>query len=175
MGDVYHECLIKRKMTAIGIALRVLFVLICIACILFTVVFGPIAILLGVAFIYVTRYIFQSTDVEYEYMYLSGECQIDKICGKMRRKGCGKIEMDKVEIVAPEGHEALETFEKQVYKLRDFSSLQKDAVRYVVFERKDSSLIKVIFEPNEDIVKEMQLVAPRKVIIKGGKGNLNFF
>lgn len=167
MGEVYHEWLIKRRMTVTGIALRVLFVMMCVASIILTLVFGPISFVVGVALAYLTRYIFQNTNIEYEYMYLSGECQIDKICGKMRRKGCGKIEMDKVEIVAPEGHEELAQYEKQVYKLRDFSSLEKDADRYVVFERKDSSLIKVIFEPNEDIIQEMQLTAPRKVFIKG--------
>ncbi len=169
MGEVYHEWLIKRKMTITGIGLRILFILLCVASVLLTVVFGAISFVAGIAFAYLTRYIFQMTDVEFEYMYLSGECQIDKICGKMRRKGCGKIEMDKVEIIAPEGHEELAQYEKQVYKLRDFSSLEKDAQRYVVFERKDSSLIKVIFEPNEDIINEMQLTAPRKVFIKGKK------
>ncbi|MDE7433144.1 MAG: hypothetical protein K2N34_14690 [Lachnospiraceae bacterium] len=169
MGEVYHEWLIKRKMTVTGIALRVLFVLMCIASVLLTVVFGPISFVVGVALAYLTRFIFQMTDIEYEYMYLSGECQVDKICGKMRRKGCGKIEMDKVEIIAPEGHEDLAQYEKQVYKLRDFSSLEKDANRYIVFERKDSSLIKVIFEPNEDIIKEMQLTSPRKVFLNAKK------
>lgn len=169
MGEVYHEWMIKRRMTVTGIALRVLFVLMCIASVLLSVVFGPISFVVGVALAYLTRYIFQMTDIEFEYLYLSGECQVDKICGKMRRKGCGKIEMDKVEIIAPEGHEDLAQYEKQVYKLRDFSSLEKDADRYIVFERKDSSLIKVIFEPNEDIIKEMQLTSPRKVFIKGKK------
>ena len=85
----------------------------------------------------------------------------------MKRKGRGKIETDKVEIIAPEDSKLLEPYEKQVYKLRDFSSLEKDADRYVVFQRNDSTLIKVIFEPNEDIIREMKMAAPRKVNIKG--------
>ncbi len=165
MSEVYHEWMIKRKMTAVGIALRIFFVLLCISVACMTVIFGPVAILLAVALGYVTKFIFQLTDVEYEYLYLSGECQVDKICGKTRRKGCGKIEMDKVEIIAPENSDELAPYERQVYKLRDFSSLEQDANRYVVFERKDSSLIKVIFEPNDAIIKEMQAVAPRKVIL----------
>lgn len=167
MGEVYHEYMIKRKKTVIGIMLRAVIILLCVASVLLASVFGPIAFVAGVAFAYLTRYIFQMTDIEFEYQYLSGECQVDKICGKMKRKGCGKIEMDKVEIIAPEDSKLLEQFEKQVYKLRDFSSLEKDADRYVAFERNDSSLIKVIFEPNDDIIKEMQMAAPRKVHVKG--------
>lgn len=167
MGEVYHEYLIKRKKTVIGMMIRVLFILLCVASVLLAAVFGPIAFVAGVAFAYGTRYVFQMTDVEYEYLYLSGECQVDKICGKMKRKGCGKIEMEKVEIIAPEDSKELEPFEKQVYKVRDFSSLEADTDKYIVFQRNDSALIKIIFEPNEDILKEMQMAAPRKVHIKG--------
>ena len=67
----------------------------------------------------------------------------------------------------PFHHFSAREIEKQVYKLRDFSSLEKDADRYVVFQRNDSTLIKVIFEPNEDIIREMKMAAPRKVNIKG--------
>lgn len=167
MGEVYHEYMIKRKHTLIGMMVRVLFILLCALSIVLSTVFGPVAFIVGVALAYATRYVFHMTDIEFEYQYLSGECQVDKICGKMKRKGCGKIEMDKVEIIAPEDSKLLEPYEKQVYKLRDFSSLEKDADRYVVFQRNDSTLIKVIFEPNEDIIREMKMASPRKVNIKG--------
>lgn len=167
MSEVFHEWMIKRKNTPIGIMLRILVILLCVSSVFLFSVLGPIAFILGVLFAYGIRYIFQMTSVEYEYSYLSGECQIDKICGKMKRKGCGKIEMEKVDIVAPEESEALKEYEKKVYKLRDFSSREKDADRYVAFQRCDEGLIKVIFEPNDDIIREMQNVAPRKVIIKG--------
>lgn len=165
MSEVYHEHMIKRRMTAVGICGRVFMIILCIASVLSAAFFGVFAFIASVIFAYLTRYVFQMTDVEYEYMYLSGECQVDKICGKMKRKGCGKIEMEKVEIIAPEDSPVLAEYEKQVYKLRDFSSLEPDAEKYVVFERNDSTLIKVIFEPGEDIIKEMQMNSPRKVYI----------
>lgn len=171
MSEVFHEWMIKRKITLIGIMLRILMILLCVAAVVLGTVFGPVAFVAGILFAYGTRYVFQMTDVEFEYSYLSGECQVDKICGKMRRKGCGKIEMEKVEIIAPEDSDSLKEYEKKVYKLRDFSSGQKDADCYVVFQRTDQGLIKVIFEPNDDIIHEMQNAAPRKVIIKGQQKN----
>lgn len=164
MGDVYHEYLIKRKMTLAGILARILIVLATVASVLVGIVYAY-TFLLSVVLAYLVRFVWQMTDVEYEYIYLSGECQVDKICGQAKRKGCGKIEMEKVEIIAPEGSKELEAFEKQVYKLRDFSSLDKDANRYIVFQRNNDVLIKVIFEPNEDIIKEMKMLSPRKVKI----------
>ena len=167
MGDVYHEYLIKRRMTAVGIAVRIFFVCLCVSMASMTFLISPICMLITVFLVYLTKFIYQLTDVEYEYQYLSGECQFDKICGKSRRKGCGKIEMTKIEIIAPEGSPELQQYEKQEYKLRDFSTLMPCENRYVAFERKDSVLIKVIFDPNEDIIREMQNAAPRKVFIKG--------
>ena len=64
-----------------------------------------------------------------------------------------------------EGSPELESFEKENYRVRDFSTLEKGARRYVAFVRKDSELIKVIFEPNDDILESMQMAAPRKVLI----------
>lgn len=172
MGEVYHEHLIKKKMTVTDILVRAFFVCLCLLPVPFLLVSNVMvyALLLIIAFVYLAIFMFRQTDVEYEYLYLSGECQFDKICGKNKRKGCGKLEMEKVEIIAPEDSEKLAEFEKQVYKLRDFSSHDTTVEnRYVAFERKDSNLIKVIFEPSEAIINEMKMTAPRKVIVKGEK------
>ena len=168
MGDVYQEYLLKRKMTAVGVAVRVFFVSLCfsLAC-LGIMYIQPMFLMLAVAFGYLTKYVFQQTDVEYEYQYLNGECQFDKICGKTRRKTLGKMEMAKIEVIAPEGSQELAQYEKQNHIIKDYSSLEKSEDRYIAFERRDSGLIKIIFEPNETIIKEMQKLAPRKVRIKG--------
>lgn len=169
MGEVYHEQLIKKKMTYMDYVIRAIFVVLCFLPVPF--LFGatlPYAALLILALGYLARFMFQRTDVEYEYLYLSGECQFDRICGKTKRKGCGKLEMEKVEIIAPEGSEKLEEFERQVHKVRDFTSQDLTVEnRYVAFERNNSKLIKVIFEPNDSIIKEMKMISPRKVQIKG--------
>ncbi len=165
MSETYHERLIKRETTVTDIAIRTFFVLLCFMPVVFIRFVGGFAIILIVGLIWLAHFMFVLTDVEFEYLYLSGECQFDKICGKTKRKGCGKIEMEKVEIIAPEGAAELENFEKQSYRVRDFSSYSKDAERYVAFQRKDSALIKVIFEPGADIIREMQLMFPRKVIV----------
>ena len=170
MGEVYHEQLIKKKVTYIDYVIRAIFVVLCFAPVPFLFFSNTMiyALLLIFALGYLAKFMFQRTDVEYEYLYLSGECQFDKICGRTKRKGCGKLEMDKVEIIAPEGSEKLEEFEKQVHKVRDFSSQDMEVKnRYVAFERNNSNLIKVIFEPNDSIIKEMKMIAPRKVYIKG--------
>lgn len=167
MNETYHEHMIKREKSVVDIAVRVFFVLLCFVPIILIMYISSFVLIVEIGVIALAWYMFVLTDVEFEYLYLSGECQFDKICGKRKRKGCGKIEMEKVEIIAPEDSEELEQYEKQTYKLRDFTSYRKDVDRYVAFQRNNSTLIKVIFEPSEDIINEMQIHSPRKVIIKG--------
>lgn len=165
MNDEYIEHMIKKRMTVLSWVLRILSILFTVFCVLMFNVFGFAALIVGILAAYLVRYVFQSTNIEYEYIYFGGECQIDKIMSKSKRKGCGKIEVEKLEMLAPEGNDALAEFEKQNYRTRKFTSGDADAKRYVAFERKDSELIKVIFEPSVEQVKAMQARAPRKVIV----------
>lgn len=165
MNDEYIEHMIKKRMTPLSWILRIASILFTLLCILMFNVFGLLALLVGIGAAYLVRYTFQSTNIEYEYIYFGGECQIDKIMAKSKRKGCGKIEVEKLEMMAPEGDDSLTEFERQNYRMRNFTSGDKDAKRYVAFERKDSELIKVVFEPNIELVKAMQARAPRKVIV----------
>lgn len=165
MGDVYHEYMIERKLTASAIWIRVLCVLMCFIPVLMIGFLSSFFMIVEVLVIYLAYFIFLRTNVEIEYSYLSGECQFDKIYSKKSRKGCGKLIVNDLEIMAPEGAEELKEYEKKDYRLRDFSSMKKDARRYVAFTKKDSELVKIIFEPNDDILQAIQMQAPRKVIV----------
>lgn len=165
MGEVYHEFMIKQKITMTGIMLRVFSIALCIGGIYTLFLIGSLGVIIECLLIYLSTWIFKRTDVEIEYCYLSGECQFDKIFSRSKRKGCGKLEVNKMEIMALEGSKELDSFEKENYRVRNFSSLEKNARKYVAFVRKDSELIKVIFEPNDEILESMQMMAPRKVLI----------
>lgn len=165
MNDDYIEYMIKRKNTAVGWILRILSIVFVIVCVFLFNVFKVFALLAGILAAYLVRYTFQTTSVEYEYIFFGGQCQFDKIMSKRKRKGCGKMEMEKVEIIAPEGSQELKGYDNKDYRTRKFISGNKDAIRYVAFERKDSELIKIIFEPNDKLIKAMQSSSPSKVIL----------
>ena len=170
MGDVYHEQLIKRKTTVIDILTRILFILLTLSA--FSISFLGAQTLIGIAFFalsvvfaYLTRYMFQRTNVEYEYSFLSGEIQVDRVFGKARRKHYINFDMTKVEVVAHEESDQLEQFERQNYNFKDVTSLNSDARIYVAFVRDVSGLTKIAFEPNDEILEDMKNYAPRKVYI----------
>ena len=110
-------------------------------------------------------YMFKYTSIEYEYCYVTGELIVDKVMGKEKRKRCVKIDMNTVELVAPVGHESINEFANVKVMNENFASRFNPDKEYVMFYRKDTDLIKMTFEPDETIVKAMQLVAPRKVYI----------
>lgn len=167
MGDTYYEYLFKRRTTILDVMLRIFSVLlsisgVAIAFLMFRFL-GIFSALIEVGLIYLTLFVFRRTSVEIEYCYLNGDCQFDKIFGRTKRKGYGKLEVSKIEIMAEEGDKELESYENSPYRLRDFSSLYPDARRFVAFTRKDSELIKVIFEPTDEMLESMQMLAPSKV------------
>lgn len=165
MNNDYIEYLIKRRMTPGGIAARVGSVLLVIVCVMLYSVLNFIAFGMSVVAAYLVRYTFQTTDVEFEYTYFSGECRFDKIMAKRKRKSMAVMEMDKVELIAPENDDRLSEYEKKEYQLKKFTSGEEDAKRYTAFMRNDSNLIKIVFEPSEEIIKSMQAYSPRKVIV----------
>ncbi len=103
-----------------------------------------------------------NSDLEYEYLYVDKELTVDKVMAKTRRKRVAAFELDKMEIVAPLKSWHLDNFKNRNDKTVDYSSgvEKQPEVRYVFYYEGSK---KVIFEPNEEMIKAMQLVAPRKV------------
>ena len=165
MNDDYIEYMIKRNNTMTGLAARVGSIVFVVVCVMMYPFLNFVAFGISIIAAYLVRYTFQTTNVEFEYIYFAGECQIDKIMAKRKRKSCMKVELEKVEIIAPEGNEALRSYANKDCVTKKFVSGEPDAKKYVMYERKDSDLIKIVFEPNERMLKAMQAHSPRKVII----------
>ena len=86
MNDTYSELLIKKEVTAkdkmIKVLLIALIALMAVAGILITPLAFIAAIALGIA----AYFVFPNLDLEFEYVYVNGELDIDKIMAKMKRK-----------------------------------------------------------------------------------------
>lgn len=165
MNYDYIEYMIKRKTTVASVIARVASILFVVVCVMLYPILNFVAFGISIIAAYLVRYTFQTTNVEYEYTYIAGECRIDKVMSKRKRKKCTQFELDKVEVIAPEGHESLKGYENKECSLKKYVSGEQDAKRYIVYERKDADLVEIIFEPNEKLLKAMQNYAPRKIII----------
>lgn len=163
MSESYVECMVARKTKPIESFVKyVLYGLTGFAILgaLFTsiLVFFIAAIALGVGSYFFSLY----TDIEYEYLYLDKEIVVDKVLKKSKRKRVATYELEKIEIFAPIKSYHLDNFKNRQAKVVDISSGVENMPdkRYVFFYNGEQ---KVIIEPNEELVKIMKNVAPRKV------------
>ena len=160
MSDTYVECLVARKssfplrlLKTILMMLTVCFFIIGLASPLMLVV----AIVLGVA----SYFAYMNADIEYEYLYLDKEISIDKVLAKSRRKKAAVYSIEKMEVLAPVKSYHLDAYRNRELKTVDYSSGEADDNNKYVMVYEGN--LKVILEPNAEMVKAIQAVAPRKV------------
>lgn len=161
MNETYVEWLVKKKTPAYMTLLKILSIMLA-ACFIFVgFIFWP-ALILGIVIAVGAYIVYLNADLEYEYLYLDKELTIDKVMAKTKRKRVAVFELGKMEIVAPIKSWHLDNYKNRTDKVTDYSSGEekKPDKRFIFFYEGGR---KIIFEPNEEMVKAMQFAAPRKV------------
>ena len=161
MNETYVEWLVKRKTPAYMTLLKILTIMLTVCFVLLGFFLLPamiIAVLLGVA----AYFVYLNSDVEYEYLYVDKELTVDKVMAKSRRKRVATYELGKIEILAPIKSWHLDNYKNRTDKTVDYSSgEEKQPDRRFAFFYDGKQ--RVLIEPNEEMIKAMQTVAPRKV------------
>ena len=164
MSDLYIELLVKKKKTSTDTLLKVLRIGATVIFVLGGILFNPIILLLAVVMGVVDYFKLPSLDLEYEYLYVNGELDIDKIMSKQKRKRVGSYDMKKVEIVAPKNSHELDSFKnKKDLKLKDYTSLDPHAKCYILVFNKEKGQEMIKVELDESILNDLRRIAPRKV------------
>lgn len=161
MSETYVECLVARKSSPLVRFLKILFIMLTVVFVIIGVVFIPgllVAIVTGVA----AYFSYMNADVEYEYLYLDREISVDKVMARSRRKRAGCYNLEQMEIFAPLNSHRLDSYRNRQLKTIDYSSgiASQPEKRYMMIWNGDT---KIILEPNADMIKAVQSVAPRKV------------
>ncbi len=162
MSESYVELLVKRE-TPMKDKILCGFVFACAA--VFAVLFfltSNMIILLGLAAFCVAAYFARmNTDLEFEYLYVDKELTVDKIMARSNRKKIAQINMERLEVLAPLNSWHVADYKNRlVGKVADYSSGRADANRYLLVHNGQSG---VIIEPNEELIKALKNIAPRKV------------
>ena len=85
MSDYYTEQLVKKKPDMKDMMTKAILIAVTIVSIL-AVLYYPIIILVPVLLIGLDIFMFHRLKVEYEYLYVNGDLDIDKIMNKSKRK-----------------------------------------------------------------------------------------
>lgn len=166
MSDLYSEVLVKRQPTMKDKLIKaglIIFTGGAVAAGLVMPVLWIVAIGLGVA----CYFIFQKTDLEYEYLFVNGELDVDVIMGKAKRKRIKSFDMQAVEIIAPLNSHRVDYYKGNTrMKTFDYSSGVAEHKQYmmIVNDSKEGSC-KVILEPGDELADYMKKSAPSKVFL----------
>ncbi|MGF0032576.1 hypothetical protein ACQRBN_06360 [Bariatricus sp. SGI.154] len=160
---------VKRKQKAMSGVLRVIMV-----------VFAVILILMGIAlsqgfmlpgFLLVVLYFAYSTfsQKEYEYVLEGTQLTIDIIFGKKYRKTAHILDMGKLEVVAPNWHDAVARYRKnggnEKLPKYDYTSYEEDTPFYTMIVTVDRQKIKLLLDLNEEMLQMLKKRYPDKVFL----------
>ena len=166
MSDLYSELLVKKKSTAkdnlIKYGLIGLTALLAAAGLFLMPVLLIAAIVVGV----VSYFIIPGTDLEFEYLFVNGELDIDKIMAKTKRKKVKTLNLQEADLMAPLNSHRMDYYNgNQKLKVLDFSSGDPEHKRYAIIMRDGGETCKIIIEPDEALAKNMRNCAPSKVFL----------
>ena len=163
MSDFYTEQLVKKQSGAKEMAIRAgLIVLTVIA--VFIVLMFPLGIILPILAVVLDVFMFRRLNVEYEYLFVNGDLDVDKIMSRAKRKRMFSMNVSEMELLAPS--DAPELRQYQNAKTLDFSSGTGQAKLYTLVVADHGELNILVFDPNETIIEGFFVLAPRKVIRK---------
>mgnify|MGYP005905847243 FL=1 len=163
MNDSYKELLVSKEQGVKDKLIRVVSIIPTVLAGLLTLLTGNILIfIITVAFGVLDYFVFQWTSIEYEYLYLDKEITIDKIMAKTRRKRVLTIDVNKIEILAPEKSYQLDSYRNRQVKVIDYSAGHDlpDQKLYVMFYEGSQ---KYLLNLTEDFAKTIKGIIPRKV------------
>ena len=155
MGDFYTEQLVKRQKASSTTLIKAILIILTVLSVvlIFMIPFGIIGPVIMIA---LDVFLFRSMDVEYEYLFVNGSLDIDKIMAKSRRKNMFSMEMTDLEMMAPSGSP----------EGTDYSSGMPGADTYELIVVNNGEKKKIIFEPNKTVCEGLKMLAPRKVFCK---------
>ena len=163
MNESYKELLVKRNRGIKETLLRF-------ACVTPTVFVGLLTLLTGNIICFLITFalgvldyfVFQWTDIEFEYLYLDKEISVDKIMAKTRRKRVTTISVEKIEIMAPEKSHQIDSYRNRQTKVTDISAghdLPDQKLYWIFYEGNQ----KILMNLTEDFARTVKGIAPRKV------------
>ena len=166
MGDLYSEYLVKKQPTTKDaviryglIALTVLFA----AAGLFMI---PLLLIVAVALAVACYFIIPKTDMEYEYLFVNGELDIDAVMAKSKRKKVKSLDIREADLIAPLNSHRMDYYNGNTkLKTLDYSSGDPSHRRFAVIIKSENENCRIIIEPDEHMIQAIKNSAPSKVFL----------
>lgn len=166
MSDLYAEVLVKKAVTgkdkAIKNGLVALFAVSVLLALFLDYHFLVPAVVFGAACIFLVPRL----DLEFEYLLVNQELDVDKIFARSKRKKAAQFQLEKMELFVPaqSGRIAHYNNDSRV-KVKDYSSGTGGPGVYAMMIRDEDQLCKVLLEPDQQMLDGMLKTFPHKVFV----------
>ncbi len=166
MGDLYVEVLVKKRTTAMDRLKKA-------GLILLTAAAAFVAVFLSVWFIAAVIalgvgcfFLLPTFDMEFEYLLVNRELDIDKIFSKSKRKKAEQFHLEEMELLAPVKSSRLDGYKNNAQlRVKDYSSQNGEEGVYAMIIRDDRGVCKVLLEPDDKMLDAMKKTFPNKVFV----------
>ena len=166
MGDLYSELLVKKDKTAKDSLLKYGLIVLTVLAVFAGLIITPLALIIAVALGIACYFVIPKTDVEYEYLFINGDFDIDMIMSKTKRKKVKSFKLSEADLAAPLDSHRMDYYNgNQKMKTMDFSSGIEDHKRYAMITRDGGETCKVILELDDALANTMKNSAPSKVFL----------
>ena len=166
MGDLYSEYLVKKQPTAKDAVIKY-------GLIVLTALFAaaglfmiPLLLIVAVALAVACYFVIPKTDLEYEYLFVNGELDIDAVMAKSKRKKMKTLDLKDADLIAPLNSHRMDYYNGNTkLKVLDYSSGDASHKRFAIIIRSGNETCKIIIEPDEKMAQAIKNSAPSKVFL----------
>jgi len=164
MNDTYVECMVPHKKSPIAGVFRYIMWVLAAVCAIGGVAVNSLLFAGAILFAVLAYFVSPSLDIEYEYLYVDKSVRIDKVMSKEKRKRVLDIDLNKMEIMAFAKSHDLDSYRSQNISYKEYASGEENANVFVIVYSDKEARYMVGIEPNEEMLKAIKNVFPRKVI-----------
>lgn len=162
MDDSYDEILVKRKPSGFEPLIRIVIIAVMALFVIAAIVFfNPYFLIGALAMIVAAFIVFPRLKVEYEYLYVNGDFDVDEIFDQSKRKRIRSFNLEGVELVALQSSHRLDPYAS--YKVVDFSARDPQDPPYVIVKGANGAQEKILMQLNEQVLTDLKRKMPRKV------------
>ena len=166
MSDLYSELLVKKKQTGKDLAIKYGLIALTVIMVLGGLVLNALLLVPAIALGVACYFVIPKTDLEYEYLFVNGELDIDMIMSKSKRKRVKSLQLAEADLVAPLKSHRMDYYNgNSRMKTLDYSSGNQQHRRFAVIIKSGGENCKIIIEPDEQMPQAIKNSAPSKVFL----------
>mgnify|MGYP000578595846 CR=1 FL=1 len=154
MSDLYSEFLVKKESTAKDAIVKYGLIVLTVLAAGSGLFINPLLLVLAIALGVACYFVIPRTDLEYEYLFVNGEFDIDMVMSKSKRKKVMSMNLSEADLVAPLDSHRMDYYNgNSRLKTLDYSSGNPEHKRFAIIMKAGGENSRIIIEPDDEMAK----------------------